>query len=235
MRKNVLIKLSRSTNPVAKLAFGAMRTPPRWFQLRMLAIRKEGMLVSLIKEIQQRRGFSMWPDEMANVFHFANAATKLTGDYAEVGVFRGGSAKLICEAKGERPLHLFDTFEGLPTTGDHDWSFEESQYSESQDAVQSYLQENSYPNVFFYKGLFPETAKPVENKKFSFVHLDVDLLSSTLDALTFFYPRMERGGIILSHDFSTTFGVRKAFYDYYADKPEPVFELGTSQCFTVKA
>lgn len=220
---------------MARLAFGAMRTPPRWFQLRMLAIRKEGKLVSLIKEVQKDRGFSMWPDEMANVFHFAAAATKLAGDFAEVGVYRGGSAKIICEAKRERPLHLFDTFEGLPATGDHDWSFAERQYTESLPAVQSYLQEDEYPNVFFYKGLFPETAKPVEDKRFAFVHLDVDLLSSTLDSLEFFYPRMEKAGIILSHDFSTTFGVRKAFYDYFADKPEPVFELGTSQCFAVKA
>ena len=155
---------------MAKLAMSAMRFPPRWVQLRMLSIRKEGKLVGLIRDIQEKRGFSMWPDEMANVFQFAAAANKLAGDFAEVGVFRGASAKLICEAKGERPLRLFDTFEGLPTTGDHDWSFEESQYSESLDAVQKYLQEASYPNVFFYKGLFPETARPVEDKRFAFVH-----------------------------------------------------------------
>lgn len=101
--------------------------------------------------------------------------------------------------------------------------------------MEAYLQEDKYPNVFFYKGLFPETARPAENKTFAFVHLDVDLLSSTFDALKFFYPRMEKEGVILSHDFSTTIGVRKAFHDYFADKPEPVFELGTSQCFAVKA
>lgn len=233
-RKKALVKLSRSTNPLARFTVSAMRILPRWVQLRMLSIRKDGKLVGLIKEIQQERGFSMWPDEMANVFHFALAATKLAGDFAEVGVYRGGSAKLICEAKGERPLHLFDTFEGLPQTGDYDWSFEASQYAEALPAVKGYLQKGEYPNVLFYKGLFPETAKSVENKTFALVHLDVDLLSSTLDALKFFYPRMQKAGIILSHDFSTTFGVRKAFYDYFKDKPEPVFELGTSQCFVVK-
>jgi len=201
----------------------------------MLSIRKEARLVGHIKSIQKERGFSMWPDEMANVFQFAAAATKLPGDFAEVGVYRGGSAKLICEAKGERSLHLFDTFEGLPPTGDDDWSFAKSQYAESLEAVQSYLQQDEYSNLSFYKGLFPETAKAVENNTFAFVHLDVDLLSSTLDCLKFFYPRMEKGGLILSHDFSTTFGVRKAFHDYFDDKPEPVFELGTSQCFVVKA
>ena len=33
---------------------------------------------------------------------------------AEVGVYQGVSAKLICEAKGDKELHVFDTFEGLP-------------------------------------------------------------------------------------------------------------------------
>jgi hypothetical protein len=107
--KKPLIKLSRSTNPLAKFTFSAMRILAKWVQLRMLSIRKEGKLVGLIKEIQKERGFSMWPDEMANVFYFALAATKLAGDFAEVGVYRGASAKLICEAKGERAPYTFST------------------------------------------------------------------------------------------------------------------------------
>ena len=38
------------------------------------------------------------------------ATRKLSGDIAEVGVYRGGSAMIICEAKGNKKLHLFDTF-----------------------------------------------------------------------------------------------------------------------------
>ena len=38
---------------------------------------------------------------------------------AEVGVYQGVSAKLICEAKGDKELHLFDTFEGLPDPERH--------------------------------------------------------------------------------------------------------------------
>ena len=32
---------------------------------------------------------------------------------AEAGVLAGGSARLICEGKGEAALHLFDVFETL--------------------------------------------------------------------------------------------------------------------------
>ncbi len=45
---------------------------------------------------------------------------KIKGELAEVGVYKGGSAKLICEAKGNSILHLFDTFEGLPNVGEND-------------------------------------------------------------------------------------------------------------------
>ena len=39
---------------------------------------------------------------------------KIPGDIAEVGVYKGGTAKLICMNKGDKTLHLFDTFEGIP-------------------------------------------------------------------------------------------------------------------------
>ncbi|HEX6559984.1 MAG TPA: TylF/MycF/NovP-related O-methyltransferase, partial [Longimicrobiales bacterium] len=47
------------------------------------------------------------------------AAAVVPGALAEVGVFRGGTARVICDAKGDRPLHLFDTFAGLPQPGEH--------------------------------------------------------------------------------------------------------------------
>jgi O-methyltransferase len=43
----------------------------------------------------------------------ARAARRLPGAFAEAGVFKGGSARLICEEKGGAPLHLFDVFETL--------------------------------------------------------------------------------------------------------------------------
>jgi len=54
------------------------------------------------------------------------------GDIAEVGVYQGGSAKLICEARNEnKVLYLFDTFEGLPTPGKFDGSFKKGKYNTS--------------------------------------------------------------------------------------------------------
>lgn len=148
-------------------------------------------------------------------------------------MYRGATAKLISEAnKGKRALHLFDTFEGLPKPDEIDTKHKEKQYACSLEFVQNYLKH--YHNIAFYKGLFQQTSHAVKNIRFSFVHLDVDLYRGTFDSLGFFYSRMVRGGIILSHDYSTTPGVKAAFDEFFADKPEPLIELPTSQVLIVK-
>ena len=157
---------------------------------------------------------------------------KVPGDIAEVGVFRGGTAKVICEAKGTRQLHLFDTFEGLPEPGQIDAAFHKGQYASSLESVRTFL--NGFSGVQFYKGYFPRTGEPVKDMSFSFVHLDVDLYESTVGALEFFYPRMSPGAVLISHDYVEFPGVRTAFDGFFENKPEPVIEMSGNQCLVVK-
>jgi O-methyltransferase len=164
----------------------------------------------------------------------AAAVDKLAGDLAEVGVNRGGSAKLICEAKGSRDLHLFDTFAGLPPPGEHDRGtvFWEGQFAATQESVQRYL--GRYPNVHFYKGLFPETADPIMDLKFCFVHLDVDFYEATRAGLEIFYPRMVPGGVLMSHDYNAA-GVHRAIDEFFVGKPEIVIQQPAgSHCIAIK-
>jgi hypothetical protein len=149
-----------------------------------------------------------------------------------VGVYQGGSAKVICEAKGARHLHLFDTFAGLPSPKDIDRSdFTEGRFACSLDSVRQYL--GSYSGVTFYEGFFPATAPPVSNRRFSFVNIDVDIYDSTRSALEFFFPRMSPGGVLISHDYSAG-GVKAAFDEFLSDKPEPLIELAGDQCMVTK-
>lgn len=194
-------------------------------------------VMELILRVRSECGMVMEKNEAYQLYSLARNTAKVPGDIAEVGTYTGGSSKLICEAKGNRPLHLFDTFEGLPPPTNNDVRasgrshFYSGMYSASLESVQEYLKDFSF--VFYYKGLFPATATPVEARRFSFVHLDVDLYQSTKDCIEFFYPRMSRGGVILSHDYINASGVRRAFDDFFQDKPEPLIELGGSQvCIT---
>jgi len=190
-------------------------------------------LVDLIETVGRERALLIRIDEAYYLVNAVASAAKIPGDLAEVGVYQGASAKLICETRSpDRTLHLFDTFEGLPDPGSQDHGFTSGEYACALESVQQYLK--PYSNVRFHKGLFPDTAGPVTERKFSFVNLDVDLYDSTRGALAFFYPRMSPGGIILSHDYSTQSGVRQAFDEFFATKPEAIIPLIGSQCLVVK-
>lgn len=191
------------------------------------------------KIIPLRNYFCMGVNEAYQIFMAVEATKKIKGDIAEVGVYKGGSAMVICEAKKNKQLHLFDTFMGLPDVCDIDLNnptgvpFHEGNYCMSLEDVKNNLKD--YKNVYFYKGIFPKTAQPIKDKLFSFVNLDVDLYKSTIDCLQFFYPRISKGGIIISHDYNIqSEGVKKAFNEFFIDKPEPIIELSGSQCLIIK-
>ncbi|MFA6105010.1 MAG: TylF/MycF/NovP-related O-methyltransferase [Patescibacteria group bacterium] len=192
----------------------------------------------LVRQVRKETESSMKDQEALFIYTTVVKTEKIPGDVAEVGVYKGGSIKLICEAT-KKPIHAFDTFEGLPDLSEHDnpQQFHRGDFSFSLESVKKYLKD--YTNISFYKGLFPFTAEPVKNKMFSFVHFDVDIYESTLECLKFFYPRMNKGGAIISHDYFGAPGVTKAFDEFFADKPEIIitpFGTGraTGQCLVIK-
>ena len=202
-------------------------------QLFFLRLHKDPADVRLIKKVRRERQSLQFAYEAYMVHSFGKAYSRLPGAMAEVGVFQGASAKLLCEVKGDAELHLFDTFGGLPQSTSADRGVHrEKQYLCSLESVQQYLK--NYKNVFFYPGLFPESAKSLPQRRFSFVHLDVDLYESTLAGLEYFYPRLIPGGIILSHDYSILAGVKKAFEDFLRDKPERPVQFPSTQCLLIK-
>ncbi|TLX72118.1 methyltransferase [Labilibacter sediminis] len=155
---------------------------------------------------------------------------KIMGDFAEVGVFKGETAKVIHHLVPDRNLFLFDSFSGLPkqviredcdgTVRPQTVSFENVT---SQQADQ-YIAGNE--KVWILEGIFPETAIGLEQNTFAFVHLDADLYQSTLDGLQFFYPKLAPGGSILVHDYNHNWdGVRKAVDEFEKTIPEQFIEL----------
>lgn len=206
--------------------------------LLLLGGHKEKEVLKLIRRVRKERRCLLTANELFILHSLAKAQATRPGIMAEVGVFEGGSTRIICEVKGNTPLHLFDTFEGLPEGVDGEKSlYKREQYAAGVESVGNYLRD--YPNVHLHKGLFPDSALGVEDPdfieaQFAFAHFDVDLYQSTLACLEYFYPRMIPGGIILSHDYSILEGVRRAFSEFLKDKPEPLIELPTTQCMVVK-
>lgn len=208
----------------------------RWSSilLKSLAARKDPEIVRLLKGIHRDKRSLLSAYEQYLVYALAKAQSKkYDGAFAEVGVYKGASAKIICEVKGDKPLHLFDTFEGLPEAAEQDRNVHrKGQYAYGLENVQEYLR--MYDNVHYHKGLFPDSAVDVPVQPYAFAHFDVDLYEGTLACLEYFYPKMVRGGLILSHDYSLLAGVEQAFTEFFADKPEEVIDLPTTQCLVFK-
>ena len=92
----------------------------------------------------------------------------------------------------------------------------------------------NFINIYIYPGVFPKSAEKLNNVRFSFVHLDVDLYKSIEDSLEFFYPKMSKGGIILTHDYPILNGVKKAWDKFFKDKPESTIKLTGNQAMIIK-
>jgi O-methyltransferase len=221
--------------------------PRRWIRLLAFYIlQKERMIllsyddaernhmIDLVNEVKGERPILLSDIEALQVVMWVKSARRIEGEMAEIGVYKGASAKLICEAKGDKTLHLFDTFEGIPEVGEMDSPyFYKGKYAAPMEDVMEYLK--GYGHVYFYKGVFPATAKSLEDRVFSFVHVDVDTYDSTLCCLDYFYPRMNPGGFFVIHDYHEgSRGVKKAVDRFFLDKPEPIIEMPGSQCMLVK-
>jgi hypothetical protein len=180
---------------------------------------------------------TQFPRERYNLWKLAQQLQPLAGAYAEAGVYDGGSARILCAAKGADHLHLFDTFAGMPATDPKaDPHFSVGQFADTnRQKVADYLA--AFPNVHLHQGFFPDSAKDVPaDRRFKFVHLDLDIYRSTLDGLRYFYPRLVRKGAIISHDYGnkTAPGVKQAFDEFLAETDEPLIQLWDTQCVLIK-
>ncbi len=173
-------------------------------------------------------------DRLDSLETLINQVRKLPGDIAEVGVYKGGTALLLAE-NTNKMLHLFDTFTGMPEADSTIDLHKKGDFHDTTVEQVSNLLKGE--NFKIYPGLFPQqTGSNIENLKFSFVYLDVDIYSSTKDCLEFFYPKMSPGGIIVSDDYlaPTCAGVKKAVDEFMIGKPETLIHPCKYQCYIIK-
>ncbi len=127
------------------------------------------------------------------------------GSCAELGVYQGYFASKINQLFPERRLHLFDTFQGFDN---EEVAHEKAsrglrhQRDFSDTSVAAVLAKMPSPaRCEIHKGFFPGTAEGVEDR-FALVSLDADLHDPIKAGLHWFWPRMERYGFILIHDYN---------------------------------
>jgi hypothetical protein len=204
-------------------------------ELFMLGFHKDRDVMRRLARVRRGRRSLITGNEQFIIHSIVTGMQRMEGDIAEVGVYAGSSTRTICEAKGQKRLHVCDTFAGLPEPTAEDRGVEtEGCYACDLDSIRAYL--DGFPNVEYHVGFCPDSVRGVlDDTTFCFVHLDLDLYSSTKQCLEYFFPRLVPGGILLSHDYSLLDGVRQAFDEFVVGRQEGVIDLPTTQCMLVKA
>lgn len=161
----------------------------------------------------------------------------LPGDTAECGAFKGASSYLMCRriAGLSKRHHVFDSFEGLSEPDPVDGFYWQKGFlAGGERPIRERLKKFDF--VAYHKGWIPERFGEVSDRRFCFVHIDVDLFQPTLDSLAFFYPRTVDGGVILCDDygFQTCPGAKEAMDRFFEDKPEEVVSLTSGQGMVIK-
>lgn len=152
---------------------------------------------------------------------------RVPGAMAELGVFRGSTARLLHHYMPDRALHLFDTFSGF------DAGEVASERSRTGHAVEAGRYGGTSPaevlatiapqneRVRLHPGLFPASVPPeLERETFAFVHLDADLHDPTRAGLEFFWERVAPGGFVVVHDYNAWPGARAAVDGFLAGRRE---------------
>lgn len=194
--------------------------------------------VNLSKHIRERT--IIHEERLYILYQFSKMviSNRLPGNIAELGVYKGGSAKLLAKVFQDVPeklVFLFDTFTGMPETDpEKDWHKKGDFSDTSLQSVLEFLADCS--NVKVYQGLFSETLHNVEQETFCFAHVDCDIYQSVLECCAFFYPRLVHGGIMIFDDYGvvTCPGAKLAVDEYFSDKTDRPIYLPTGQSFVIK-
>lgn len=167
------------------------------------------------------------------LFLIANTQTVLSsggGAIAELGVWRGNSAKIFQLLDPKRKLYLLDTFEGFSrkdTVADPSLAEHTGFSNTSLKTVKTFV--GTGKNIIYCPGYFPDTASFIPpDEMFALVHLDCDLYAPIKAGLEFFYPRLNPGGMMIIHDYRSGGhwpGVAKAVDEFMRDKPETIITM----------
>jgi hypothetical protein len=166
---------------------------------------------------------------------------EVEGDTAECGVYSGSTSWLISRysqsSKWQRTHFGFDSFSGLSEPGDRDGDYwQKGSLSYPREKVERNLAD--LERVILKEGWIPERFNDddIVNRRFSFVHIDVDLYQPTLDSVRFFYPRLQPGGILLCDDYGSSFcpGATRAIDEHLQACPEKMLSLSGGGGFFIK-
>ncbi len=188
-------------------------------------IRENEEFYKISKSIINENTTLLYYDRLYTLYQAINQASKCVRkdksfNTIEVGVFKGGGSKFICEClkkfEFKNSHFAVDTFEGhsikdvkKSTDG---WHVTDTFIETSYEKVQKYLMQYNFANV--KKGRIQDVYDNIINtaNEIHFAHLDVDIEEPTIFMLNKFETHMPAGGIVVIDDygFRSCPGMREA-------------------------
>lgn len=133
----------------------------------------------------------------------------MPGAIADLGAYRGGASLVMRRLVPDKELFVYDTWEGNPYD-DELCHHKKGEWSASAEGCKALVGNGELTH--YVKGVFPQSAEELPDKRFCFVYVDADTYQATSDAIKYFWPRMVPGGRILFDDvpWEPCAGVEKA-------------------------
>jgi hypothetical protein len=147
--------------------------------------------------LERKMGDALGFDSQRDLLKYSLTAVTIDGLYVEFGVFTGGTIRFIARRIGQRIIHGFDSFKGLPEA----WSG----WNLGSGAFDLKGRLPRVPkNVRLHRGYFEESL-PMwlrDNPgQVAFIHLDCDLYNSTKTVLSLIAPRVSSGTVVLFDEY----------------------------------
>ncbi len=200
--------------------FGESYEPPAWEHARNKGTLNKKLLKASRNYPDKVRLYNFWL-QIQRI-----EKDGIEGDFAELGVYKGDSAKLLHLMAPGRAIHLFDTFEGFTGTDLQPETGEASTYTTKNFAdtsINKVLKNigGDPAHIKVHAGYFPQSADGLDDVLYAVVNLDADLYNPTKAGLEYFYPHLAPGGVIFIHDYNHKWeGLMKAVDEFAATIPE---------------
>lgn len=127
-------------------------------------------------------------------------ALRRAGDLVECGCYKGTSVRIACDAVGlgsqKKKFYLYDLF-------DHAADMPHHAMPEHGPGLLAQVQARfaDLPQVKVIQGRVPEVLATQAPRKVAFLHVDLNHAEAEWGALSFFWPRMSPGSLILLDDY----------------------------------
>lgn len=184
------------------------------------------------------------PSEAYFIVHAIEKCQMVNGDVCEFGVAQGETSALIANEilSGNKTIHLFDSFEGLPKPTEKDQLKDDifslgsmdaytGTMSCPEDMVRTRLKAISFPHEKFviHKGFIEQILEDDSNlpRKVSFAFVDFDFYEPIKLTLEFLHQVTSKGAIIIVDDYDYfSSGAKTAVDEFVKEKNsnEKVYE-----------